>query len=711
MDQSRKAVESYWRSKMIDGATSDEDKVTPVYKLEEICDLLRSAHVSIVKEVAEFIFNRLQHKSPIVKHKALRVIKYAVGKSGVEFRREMQRNSVDVRQLIHYKGPPDPLKGDALNKAVRETAQETLSALFSSDESKSTPAESSLGSRIQGFGSTNYEMPSEDRKSFITEVVDIGTATIKQGLSSFIQSPSMRKYVDTGSYKSPNLRRSFTTENDHSDQYEGIGSRGTNDNSSRFSKNAGSGNWGQEISSYWGQEISSSQTETSNGHSAATYGQKTREEKLLESVVTVGGVRLQPTRDALHVFLLEASKLNPLALGQAIEAKLKSPVWQVRMKAICVLEAVLRKRDDQNFSVVASYFIENHDVVVKCSESPQSSLREKANKVLSLLDGGQGGVINHSENTVKLSQTSVMGDLIDTGDQDDIGVEDTEKTASAPRINQVSASNMPLGGDLLGDSFGGDVGIHGTKLYDDPFGDVSFHTNQDKDHVTDLFSVMAFDNSGNTEVNIASHKTESDPFDLFSLSSEGYQEHGNHEKDVNNLLDNLSLHSDNSLTKQNGSTSEKGSEDRGSISTTYPDNRISNDVLNAEFVSPAPGMNANPMFPLGAMAYNCPPGLMFNPLLASHPMNYNAVGNLIAQQQFLATMSNFQQQGNLHSNTSFNAVGSKGGHPSPLLDIFNPGISNQPPTSLMSDSKREDNKAFDFVTDHLASSRERKRLS
>lgn len=69
MDSSRRAVESYWRSKMIDGVTTDEDKVAPVYKLEEICELLRSSHVSIVKEVSEFVLKRLDHKSPIVKQK------------------------------------------------------------------------------------------------------------------------------------------------------------------------------------------------------------------------------------------------------------------------------------------------------------------------------------------------------------------------------------------------------------------------------------------------------------------------------------------------------------------------------------------------------------------------------------------------------------------------------------------------------------------
>lgn len=54
---------------MIDGATLDEEKVTPVYKLEEICELLRSSHSSIVKELSDFILKRLQHKSPIVKQK------------------------------------------------------------------------------------------------------------------------------------------------------------------------------------------------------------------------------------------------------------------------------------------------------------------------------------------------------------------------------------------------------------------------------------------------------------------------------------------------------------------------------------------------------------------------------------------------------------------------------------------------------------------
>ena len=81
---------------------------------------------------------------------ALRLIKYAVGKSGVEFRREMQRHSAAVRPLFHYKGHPDPLKGDALNKAVWDTAHETIAAIFAGENDKPSPAED-LNKRIQGF--------------------------------------------------------------------------------------------------------------------------------------------------------------------------------------------------------------------------------------------------------------------------------------------------------------------------------------------------------------------------------------------------------------------------------------------------------------------------------------------------------------------------------------------------------------------------------
>lgn len=247
---------------------------------------------------------------------ALRLIKYAVGKSGVEFRREMQRHSVAIRQLFHYKGQLDPLKGDALNKAVRDTAHEAVSAIFS-EENKPAPAED-LNRRIQGFGNTNFEPSSEDKKSFISEVVGIGSASIKQGLNSLTQGHSLMKN-ETGSYKSPNLRRSLTIETERGDRYEPVAYRSETQGSFELPKSSGP----------WNQDSRVTKTETSNGDSGASYSEsKTREDRLLETIVTSGGVRLQPTRDAIQVFLTEAAKLDALALCHALEPRLQSPMWQ-----------------------------------------------------------------------------------------------------------------------------------------------------------------------------------------------------------------------------------------------------------------------------------------------------------------------------------------------------------------------------------------------
>jgi hypothetical protein len=256
------------------------------------------------------------------------LIKYAVGKSGAEFRREMQRHSVAIRQLLHYKGQLDPLKGDALNKAVRDTAQEAVSAIFSEDNSnnnnniKVAAPSQDLNRRIQGFGNTNYEPPSDDKKSFISEVVGIGSASIKQGIHNLTQGHSlMKNETGSGSYKSPNLQRSLTNESEHGDRYVPVAYRSETQSSFGPPKNQSSGSWNQD-SRVTKMDISNGE---SSGNSSET---KTREDRLLETIVTSGGVRLQPSRDAIQAFLTEAAKLDALALSHALELKLQSPIWQ-----------------------------------------------------------------------------------------------------------------------------------------------------------------------------------------------------------------------------------------------------------------------------------------------------------------------------------------------------------------------------------------------
>ncbi|XP_043720621.1 protein MODIFIED TRANSPORT TO THE VACUOLE 1-like [Telopea speciosissima] len=710
MDSSRRAVESYWRSRMIDAATSDEDKVTPVYKLEEICQLLRSSHVSLVKEISEFILKRLDHKSPIVKQKALRLIKYAVGKSGVEFRREMQRHSVAVRQLFHYKGQLDPLKGDALNKAVRDIAHETISAIFAEEESKSAPAED-LNKRIQGFGNTNFEMLPEDKKSFLSEVVGLGSASIKQGLTSITAAHSLKKN-DNGSYRSPNLRRSLTTERDDPDKYERFEQSETRA-SSGISKNLGGGPWGQDSGG--------NMKETTNGSSSSSYsGNKTREERLLETIVTSGGVRLQPTRDAIQTFLVDASKLDAMSLSHALESKLQSPVWQVRMKAVCVLESVLRKKDGAQFSNLAIYFSENKDSVVRCSESPQASLREKANKVLSLLDGEQNVLADHlpeKPSSVKDATVGQMPDLIDTGDVDDFyGKDDFTEKQSDQGVADLMTSTILATDDLFGDSLIDERSGRQKNEENDPFADVSFHTAEDGEHASDLFSGLTVDDKQViNDTHFTVNKNGSELLDIFGPSAEE-QEPVSHKKDVNDILAGFSTSNGNtSDNKQQRRFSEALSDAALSNPSIQSSNPLPNDALNGLIGSQMVGMSPNAMFPLGPLQYGMPPNIMFNPAFASQTMNYGMMGNYIAQQQLLATMSNFQQLENLSArgNVALGHVpgnSGEGGYTVALPDIFHPNVPIQPQSTLMNNSKKEETKAFDFISDHLSAARGGKRV-
>ncbi|PWA41919.1 ENTH/VHS family protein [Artemisia annua] len=646
-------MEWYMRSRMIDAATSDEDdKVTPVYKLDEICQLLRDNHV---KHVSHLILTRLQHKSPLVKQKALRVIKYAVGKSGVEFRREMQNNSVAVRQLIHYRGQPDPLKGDALNKSVRETAQEALSAIFAGQDSSKPQITQVLTRRIQGFGNTNFSMPSDDKKSFIR-------ATIKHGLNSITQAQTQSKN-ETGTYKSPNLQSSLTNETSYSD-------------GNRLSRSA---------SGSRGQDLNTSQTNENGSTTSSHSNEKSREERLIDTIVTSGGVRLQLTRAAIQVFLMEAMKLDALALSRVLEAKLQSHMWQVRLKAMCVLEAMLRKKDEQ-FSSVTSYFTENIDVVVNCSESPQGTLREKANKVLSLLDGEKNGCRMSEPNTNLKTEKTVaqMPDLIDTNDP--YGNEDFITTQTDENVASLSTSTTSLINDFFMDGSTTDVQNEEHKKNGDPFTDVAFHREDENDAI-DIFSGMA-------TVDKPVGTSGPELFDTILGSSSEIT--GKSKNDLSDLLAGLSM---------NGNQSQKIFSD--STSSSHKSNDVLNNILKSQ--------PSNPRFP---MTYNAlSSGMMFNnpTTFGSQPINNGAMSSLLAQQQqLLSAMANLQQMGNLQSQNfgTINASLTEAkGYDSALPDIFNPNIATQQPGSMMNNSKKEDTRAFDFISDHLAAAHDLRRIN
>ena len=301
--------------------------------------------------------------------------------------------------------------------------------------------------------------------------------------------------------------------------------------------------------------------------------------------------------------------------------------------------------------------------------------------------------MNDSEKSLpsNTSSTIQMPDLLDTSDAGDYG--GTDKSLEVENL-----SSVPLVDDLFGGGLNTVTSTSELKNDDDPFSDVLFHTTETRENPDDLFSGMNFENDQVTDENkkpTSEQKNEPGVFDIFGSSSEpAVQEHAR--KDVIDLMSGLSIHEDALKNKDKGDSKDSLSESLFSVSSQpNHQNQVPHDSLTGTYSSPMVGTNMNATFFPG-MPY-LPSGMMFNPAFSSQPMGYAPTGNFFTQQQLLSAMSNYQQFGNP------NLQSSGGGYSSPLPDIFQPNLAAQSPSSVMNSSKKEDTRAFDFISVSLIS--------
>ena len=134
---------------LVSKATSADEVPTPGYMFNEIA---RITHASsdACHQLEAFLLKRLNKDNVHQKYKVLKVMKHCCTHGHMTFRRDMQRETTAIKACLSYRGTPDPMHGDTLNKAVRDMAQEVMNAVF--DTSTASEQLHSAG-RMQGFGS------------------------------------------------------------------------------------------------------------------------------------------------------------------------------------------------------------------------------------------------------------------------------------------------------------------------------------------------------------------------------------------------------------------------------------------------------------------------------------------------------------------------------------------------------------------------------
>ena len=134
---------------LVTKATAPDEVPTPGYMFNEIA---RITHASsdACHQLEAFLLKRLNKDNVHQKYKVLKVMKHCCTHGHMTFRRDMQRETTAIKACLSYRGTPDPMHGDTLNKAVRDMAQEVMNAVF--DTSTASEQLHSAG-RMQGFGS------------------------------------------------------------------------------------------------------------------------------------------------------------------------------------------------------------------------------------------------------------------------------------------------------------------------------------------------------------------------------------------------------------------------------------------------------------------------------------------------------------------------------------------------------------------------------
>ncbi|KAK9834958.1 hypothetical protein WJX84_004674 [Apatococcus fuscideae] len=380
----------------LDEATSATDDVTPVYLLEEIWQTIQGSGPDISHAYVEGAHKRLSNKSPVVKQKTLRVIKYVCSKGSSDFKRAIAKHATAIRELTHYKGELDPFKGDAPNQKVREYAKDALDAVFSAiDNSYSASASSSsqLQGRIQGFGSSVGEsgMPSS------------GGISSSSGISSNSYAPAMgssgtNRYQGFGNPRFEN-RPSGGAASSARDTASAWVSSGI----SQVKDLVGNKRPGilrdEERSGYSSDEGGMGSTYRVPGPPPApTFSSVTaaptsstadgsEEERLVESICSRGGLRAQPDREALRLFVESLANLSGAKVAQQLQHKIEHGGWQEILRALCALEAVVQQGSSSSCGECAVHFQSDQSCIQAACKSPQVSVRQRALKVMQLVGG------------------------------------------------------------------------------------------------------------------------------------------------------------------------------------------------------------------------------------------------------------------------------------------------------------------------------------
>lgn len=450
-----KFISSVQRYMKVDEATSSKDEVTPVYLLDDVYRMAQPGQD--VAGLVEHLIKRLQHRSPVVKYKTLRVIKYVAGKQAPEFKRLFARHAASIRELTHYKGEPDAFKGDVPNQRVRDLAKEALDTLFAVQEAPSYSQQNqntALKGRIQGFGSVSN--PAEPGAS--------GAGPAPTGSSKYVgfgnpQMPPPQQSASSTATATLDMAKQWLTTAGQAVGLTTKAHRSMLEEDSHYGGSHYSGNQGggSHYSGSHGGSAYSTYSAPSGGRAtpaAPVYGPNSAaaaasrgpaidgsdEQRIVASICTPGGLRPQPDKADLATFVEGVSILDGDRVAQLLAAVMRRGPWQATFRALCALEAVITQGNSSSCGQIAVHFQADPSFLEQAARSTQASVRIRASAVLRLLGAEAAAPAAGAGRRAAPAPAQPEKSLLDFGD---------EPAATGPANGHDSLADL-LGGDSGG---------------------------------------------------------------------------------------------------------------------------------------------------------------------------------------------------------------------------------------------------------------------
>lgn len=374
-------------------ALADSEEPTPGYMFRDITQWTFLDHTTQSRLVAALMEKLSPKMSVHVLAKTLRLIKHLCESGHADFQKEIQRNSETLKQFANYRGTNDPKYGDKLNEKVRISAKEAVDAAFAprketkinvtSEGSNSTYKEEkggfSTGGRVTGSKSGDphmADMPTtnkweehrlkgggkvEEESAFVKAIKtgwETGFGLRQEGIKSNEQR-MREELANNGNYQAIDLNQGF---------------------------GGGAGNSGGESGGGW------KFTDETSGASSTALPKETLRmlTPIQKEVEKLASYKNTPQRVELTQFvesvqaIIAQGDFSYEDLAEAMDAQLaqKHP-WQSRLNVLCAVEVIAKAKYSESFN---TYFTENPEDVQRNVHVVQASLKERAQKVLKILN-------------------------------------------------------------------------------------------------------------------------------------------------------------------------------------------------------------------------------------------------------------------------------------------------------------------------------------